>query len=48
MTILLAHSLASDHAVLTATQPVPGFSSGPAGAVDDFLYSGVVAVTFTF
>ena len=32
----------------TSTDPAPGFSSGPAGAVDSFLYSGLVAVTFTY
>lgn len=30
------------------TQPVPGFSTGPAGKIDSFLYSGIVAVTFTY
>ena len=28
--------------------PVPGFGSGAAGGVDDFLYSGLIAVTFTY
>lgn len=32
----------------TSTDPVPGFNSGPAGSVDDFLYSGLIAVTFTY
>ena len=32
----------------TSTEPPPGFSPAPPGAVDDFLYSGVIAVTFTF
>jgi hypothetical protein len=32
----------------TSTEPVPGFDPAPPGAVDDFLYSGVIAVTFTF
>jgi hypothetical protein len=32
----------------TNPEPVPGFSSGPAGAVDAFLYSGLIAVTFTY
>ena len=32
----------------TSTSPVPGFSSGPAGSVDPFLYSGLIAVTFTY
>ena len=30
------------------TQPVPGFSAEPAGHIDRFLYSGIVAVTFTY
>ncbi len=32
----------------TNPDPVPGFNRGPAGAVDDFLYSGLIAVTFTY
>jgi hypothetical protein len=33
----------------TSTEPVPGFDrSDRAGAVDDFLYSGLIAVTFTY
>jgi hypothetical protein len=32
----------------TSTLSVPGFPGGPAGAVDDFLYSGLIAVTFTY
>jgi len=33
----------------TNPNPVPGLdSTGPAGAVDDFLYSGLIAVTFTY
>jgi len=32
----------------TSTDPVPGFSSGPTAAVDSFLYSGLIAVTFTY
>jgi hypothetical protein len=33
----------------TNTNPVPGLdSTGPVGTVDDFLYSGLIAVTFTY
>jgi len=33
----------------TNTNPVPGLNStGPVGTVDDFLYSGLIAVTFTY
>lgn len=33
----------------TITQPVPGYTpTGNAGHVDDFLYSGILAVTFTY
>jgi hypothetical protein len=32
----------------TSTSPVPGFGNAPVGAVDDFLYSGLIAVTFTY
>lgn len=33
----------------TSTDPVPGFDrTNRAGAVDDFLYSGLIAVTFTY
>ena len=33
----------------TSTDPVPGFDrTDDAGAVDDFLYSGLIAVTFTY
>ncbi len=30
------------------TRPVPGFSPEPAGAIDSFLYSGIIAVTFRY
>jgi len=32
----------------TNPDPVPGYSSQAAGRVDDFLYNGVVALTFTY
>ncbi|HEX4120340.1 MAG TPA: hypothetical protein VH619_06980 [Verrucomicrobiae bacterium] len=32
----------------TSANPVPGYSSAPAGHVDDFLYNVVLAVTFTY
>ena len=33
----------------TSTSPVPGFyNGGRIGAADDFLYSGLIAVTFTY
>ncbi len=33
----------------TATTPVPGYNpQGNSGHVDDFLYSGIIAVTFTY
>ena len=31
-----------------ATIPVPGYTTASAGHVDDFLYSGLIAVTFTY
>lgn len=30
------------------TRPVPGFTNQPTGAIDSFLYSGIIAVTFTY
>ncbi len=32
----------------TSTAPVPGFNTGPSGSVDDFLYSGLIAITLTY
>ena len=32
----------------TTTMPVPGFTTGSPGRVDDFLYSGILAVTLTY
>jgi len=32
----------------TNPDPVPGFGTGPAGSVDPFLYSGLIAITFTY
>ena len=32
----------------TNPDPVPGYGSQRAGRVDDFLYNGVVALTFTY
>jgi hypothetical protein len=32
----------------TNPDPVPGFSTGPAGSVDPFLYTGLIAITFTY
>jgi len=32
----------------TSTDPIPGYNSASAGSVDDFLYSAILAVTFTY
>jgi hypothetical protein len=32
----------------TSTDPIPGYNSASPGSVDDFLYSAILAVTFTY
>jgi hypothetical protein len=32
----------------TSTDPIPGYNSASSGSVDDFLYSAILAVTFTY